>query len=42
VHIARRAERQREFGDIVAVRRIDEEDKIATACSEIKLLDLNA
>src|ERR1035437_4049805 len=42
VHIAMRAERQRKFGDIIAVRCIDEEDEIAVACGEIKMLDLDA
>ena len=42
MHIASRAERQRKFGNIVAVRRIDEEDKIAATSSEIKMLELYA
>jgi len=42
VHIAKRAERESEFGDIIAVRCIDEEDEIAVACGEIKMLDLDA
>src|ERR1035437_801494 len=41
VHIALRAEPQREFDDIVAVRRIDESYEITVASSKINLLDLN-
>ena len=34
--------RQREFGGVVAVRRVDEEDEIAVAGGQINLLDLDA
>src|SRR5665811_4773 len=41
-HIAQRAERQRKFGNVVAVRRIDENNEIAVAAGEIKMFDLDA
>src|SRR5437899_12357574 len=41
-HIANCAERQREFGNVIAARRIDEQHEIAVAGREIYLLDLNA
>jgi hypothetical protein len=41
-YIAQRANRQREFTDIVAARRIDEDHEIAFARREIKMLDFDA
>src|SRR5450759_5677657 len=42
VNIASRAERKRHFGDVVAIRCLDDSHKIALARSEINMLDLNA
>jgi hypothetical protein len=42
MHITCRAERQREFGDIVAHGRIDEGYEISIASSKTNVLDLNA
>src|SRR5450631_4121533 len=41
MHIALRAERQREFSDIVAHGRLDEGYEISIASSKINVLDLN-
>src|SRR5258705_11952239 len=41
-HVAKRAERQREFGNVVAARRIDKEYEVAVPGREVYLLDLNA
>jgi len=39
MNIAERSKRQREFSDVVAVRRFDEDHEIAVAGGEIQLLD---
>src|ERR1700674_714563 len=41
-HVALRTERQREFGDVVPIGRIEDDNEVAVTGREIDLLDLNA
>jgi hypothetical protein len=42
MHVALTAERQRELGDVVAVRRFDDDQEVGVAGGEVDLLDIDA